>query len=206
VQFGLVATSGNTETQTANFGFKVENDGERWRHRLRGQALKATDHGETTAERYLLDANSRYKLNERSFLFGNVRYNRDLFSGYVFQVSETGGYGHRWMPTSKLDLEAQGGGGVRQSQEQGGDYRTEGIVRGAVLLRWAFSAQAELQQDITVESSSFNTVTESVTSLKSTIVGNLAMKFSIDVTHNSTVPAGTKKTDTFTSVNLVYNF
>jgi putative salt-induced outer membrane protein YdiY len=42
--------------------------------------------------------------------------------------------------------------------------------------------------------------------VKSIVLGRLAMKFSYSVKHNSQVPVAASKTDTETSVTLVYSF
>ncbi len=206
MQLGLVAARGNTDTDTVNFGVSVQNELEDWRHRGRFNALRSREKEETTAERYLLEYNLNYKLSEKSYVFGNLRYERDLFSGFDFQLSETAGYGRLWMPRETLRLELQGGGGARQSRVTDGERRNEGIVRGTFLLRWTFADSAELRQLLTVESGESNTLTESLTSLKTKIVGRLSLKLSFDVKHNSDVPDGVKRTDTLTSVNLVYDF
>jgi putative salt-induced outer membrane protein len=75
-----------------------------------------------------------------------------------------------------------------------------------MFLRWSISKNAQFRQSITIESGKSNTLTESITSVTSTLVGNLGMSLRLDITRNSDVPVGTKNTDTVTSVNLVYNF
>lgn len=146
------------------------------------------------------------KLGERDYVFINGRVTRDLFSGFDYQVSETVGYGSEWTFSPSLRFEAQGGGGLRQTKTEDDEREKEGIVRGAALLRWKISKRAEFRQRVTIESGRSNTLTESLTSVKSTIVGNLGMSLRLTVTRNSQVPAGTKNTDSITSINLVYTF
>ncbi len=206
VEFGLVATRGNSDTESFNLRFLAVYDRPRWRQTLRLDAVRASKEDDTTAERYVFEADTNYKLTEVAYLFGNLRYDKDRFSGFDFQRSTTGGYGRRWRPTDQLLLELQGGAGVRQSRIEGGKRENEDIVRGAFLLNWSLSENAEFQQRLTVEGGEDNTLTESVTSLKTKIVRRLAMKLNLTVKRNSEVPANRKNTDTFTSVNLVYDF
>lgn len=206
VGLGAVATTGNTDTVTANFAVAVKNDLEHWRHRGRLEAVRSTDSGEVTVERFLLDYQANYKLHAWDYVFTNLRYDRDLFSGYAYQTSETAGYGREWSHGEKLTLELQGGGGLRQSRPDGGEDDNEGIVRGAFLLKWQFSEHAEFGQSLTVESGETNTLTQSITALKSTIIGNLGMSLNINITHNSNVPPVNENTNSLTSINLVYNF
>ncbi len=206
VSLGVVATTGNTETTTLNFGLSANNELERWRHRGRLEVVRATDTGDTTVERYLLGYQANRKLHEWDYIFVNFRYDRDLFSGFDYQVSETAGYGRQWRRGENLTLELQGGGGLRQSRPKDGEDDNEGIVRGAFLLTWQFSKNAEFSQRLTVESGEDNTLTESVTALRSTLIGNLGMSLNMNVTRNSNVPPGSANTNSLTSVNLVYNF
>ena len=206
IKFGLTATSGNTETESFNFGLRAENRRVHWRHRFRLDALRSENSGEATAERYLFNYDANYRLNDRGYIFANVRYEQDRFSGFDFQLSETAGYGYVWKPSEKLKLEGQGGGGARQSETDQGVRDDEAIVRGAFFLRWKFSQHAEFRQDLTIEAGESNTLTESITALKSTIIKNFAVSIELNITNNSDPPAGSEKTDTFTSVNLVYNF
>lgn len=206
VEFGLVVTHGNSNTGSFNVRLLALDDREHWRHQIRFNAVKASTEDQTTAERYVLEANSHYKLNQDAYLFGNLRYNKDRFSGFEFQLSVTSGYGRRWEPGTTLMLELEGGAGVRQSRVENMEREQEGIVRGAFLLRWAFSPNAEFRQRLTLESGEDNTLTESISSLRTKIIGRLAMKFSLTVTRNSDVPVGKRNTDTLTSVNLVYDF
>ena len=50
------------------------------------------------------------------------------------------------------------------------------------------------------------TTTRSETSLETNIVGNLAMKLAVNVKHNSDVLPGKDKTDTESTVTVVYRF
>lgn len=206
VKLGYVATKGDTETTTLNFGLAARSELERWRHRGRLEAVRATDTGETTVERYLLEYQANYWLHKWDYVFANFRYDRDLFSGFDYQVSETVGYGREWKRGDTLTLELQGGGGARQSRPEDSGTDNEAIIRGAFLLTWAFSKVAQLKQYLVIEDGETNTVTESVTSLTSTIIGNLAMNFTLDIKRNSNVPPGSANTNSLTSVNLVYNF
>ncbi|HDJ86239.1 MAG TPA: DUF481 domain-containing protein, partial [Chromatiales bacterium] len=65
---------------------------------------------------------------------------------------------------------------------------------------------AGFEQRVRLDSGRANTTIESVTSVRSTIVGSLALKLSETVKYNTSVPPGTRNTALLTSVNLVYHF
>ncbi len=205
-ELGAVATSGNTNTRSVNTKARLRYVSGRWRHEGHAAVLRASDGGKVTAERYVLSGKSDYDLSPHNYLFATLRYEKDRFSGYDDQVSEAVGYGRRLVdrPTLTLDLELGLGG--RHSQQTGGRRRDVGIVRSAGKLGWNISATARFTQGLVVESGSDNSSTESVSALKVKINGNFALKTSLTVTNNSSVPPGIQHTDTITAVTLVYDF
>ncbi len=206
IDLGLVATQGNTNTSTFNGAVDLQVGHAAWRHALRVEALHASDRGTTTAERYVGALNNRYDLSESSYLFGNVRYEADRFSGYSYQAAETIGYGRRFLPTRQLRAELEAGPGLRQSRETPGTQINEAIFRVAGELTWQLTPNAGLEQRVRLDSGRANTTIESVTSVRSTVIGALALKLSETVKYNTSVPPGSKNTDLLTSVNLVYRF
>ncbi|GBE09527.1 hypothetical protein BMS3Abin12_00073 [bacterium BMS3Abin12] len=206
IDLGLVATQGNTDTATFNGAFDLQVVHAAWRHALRVEVLHASGHGTTTAERYVGALNNHYDLSGSSYLFGNIRYESDRFSGYSYQAAEALGYGRRFLPTGKLRAELEAGPGLRQSRESPGAQTNEAIFRTAGKLTWHLTPNAGFEQRVRLDSGRANTTIESVTSVRSTIIGSLALKLSETVKYNTSVPPGTRNTDLLTSVNLVYHF
>lgn len=205
-EVGLVATSGNSDTESFSARFALHNEDHPWRHETRLEALRSSDEDETTAERYLFAHQTDYRFDERRYLFGTLRYEDDRFSGYQYRVSETFGYGRRVVDDPKFTLELEAGIGGRHSKPEEGERIDETILRGAANLGWQVSPTARLSENLFVESGDENTFTESITALKLKINGNLATKISYTLRHNSDVPEGTEKTDTITAVTLVLDF
>ena len=206
-ELGATSTSGNTDTRNVNAKAEVLYELDRWRHTLNGEALFASDSGEDTAERYVAAYQADAKLSPRSYLFGTVRGEVDKFSGYDYRLSEALGYGYRvWEAGDLGHLDLEGGPGARQSKPENGAREDEAILRLAAKYRHSWTATTRFSQDFLVESGEDNTYAESVTGLKVRINSALAMKLSFTAKRNSEVPAGTKKTDTLSAVNLVYDF
>ena len=202
---GIVITGGNTQTESINTKFRIENERKRWRHRLNAQYFKASDKNLTTAERSSATIKSDYKLGERHYLFAVMRYDGDTFSGYHTQLSEATGYGRRLLPGAGSRLEAEAGFGGRHTRYVGGTRKRDVITRLAVKFIYPFGAGTEFREEAFTEIAGDNTHTESVTSLKSRINSKLSMKLALSASHNSHVPEDIKKTDTITSVTLVYD-
>jgi putative salt-induced outer membrane protein len=204
-EFGLTDTSGNAQTTTINTRFRAVHESARWRNRFEAEYLSASDELGTTAKRTVGQAATNYKLDERNYLFGNLRYEDDEFAPYDYRHSETVGYGRRmrWQ-TQRLDLEAGVGGSHTRFRDRVRD--DDGIVRFAGNYLWQVSRTTEFSEVAFTEVGSDNTHSESDTGLKLRINGNLAMKLSYKLLHNSEVPEGTEKLDSITSVTLVYDF
>ena len=205
-ELGLVTTSGNTETTTANFKGKLENNREQWKHLLTFESLHASSEDNNTAERYLLTAKSSYKINDVSYAFGRFSYEDDRFSGYDYRATETLGYGRHIIREETLKFDVEGGPGARQSKPENGSTDSEGIVYLSANVKWDVSETSVFTQDLFSEIGEDVTVTKSVTGLKTQINGDLAMKTTYTIKQTSKVPTGIDKTDTETAVTLVYSF
>ena len=208
IELGYVKTSGNTEAETLNTKANAETDREIWRHKLNFEALKNSDQGTTTAERYLVSGQSDYKLKgKKNFFFVYISYEDDRFSGYDYQMTEAIGYGRRVLDENNMTLDLEIGPGARQKKvESTGDVESESLVRGAARYAWKITDHSKLTEDLTAEVSEDVTVTKSVTGLSAKINSSLATKLTYTVKNTSKVPAGTKKTDTELAVTLVYGF
>jgi len=208
---GYLSTSGNTDNSNLNSAFEVSHTKGDWMHMFKASAIHATAPDETgdeatTAEAYVAGWKSERNLSEHGYLFGQLDWRKDRFSGYDTQFSQTLGYGHRLINTEKHKLNAEIGAGARQSDLADGTEESETVVRGGLDYTFKISETAEFAQIMSVESGSANTYSESITKLSAALVGNLALVASYTIKNNSDVPPLTEKTDTFTAVSLEYTF
>lgn len=206
VTLGYLATDGNTENTSLNSGFNVDYTSGKWLHGLRGSAVNATQSGASTAESYVLGWKTEYNFSANNYAFGRVDWRKDRFSGYDQQVSETAGYGRRILETERHVLNAEIGAGARQLELQDGSSEDDVILRAGLDYVWQFSESAQFTQDLVVESGDTNTFLESISAIKATLIGDLALVASYTIRNNSDVPVGTEKTDTFTALSLEYLF
>jgi len=204
---GYVGTSGNTDTKTFDTQLKytLRTTGG-WVHNAGVQALFAEQDSVTSGERYQLDGKSDYRIGERGYVFGKVNYTDDRFTGYDYQASAATGYGHYFSNTDELLLEAFAGLGYRHNALAVGPDDGEAIISLGQNLEWAFTDSTSLNQSLVSEVGDDLTVSRFEISLVSNIIGQLATKIAFQARHISEVPAGRKKTDTQTSVSLVYTF
>ncbi len=206
VRLGYLALSGNTESTTVNLEAEANWDGQRWHHTLSGRAIGKSEDKETTAEAYKATYEARFDLTERNYLFGLLDYNRTRFTSYDRQTFQFVGIGRRFIRTERHLLEAEFGVGAGQSELATGASQDEANWRASGTYEWKIGENASFMQKLNVNSGSSNTFTESITELKSGIVGNLAMVLSYTVRNNSDVLPGTEKTDTYAAISLEYEF
>lgn len=206
VGIGALVTSGNSETTNLNTDIKLKLELERFRHNFLVAALFAENDNEKTAEKYLLGYKIDYKLTSFSYLFADFRAEFDEFSGFDRQTSETVGYGRRLIDTAADTLDLEGGIGVRQNKFSTGDTETEAVLRGAVDYLHKFSDASEFRQGVLVLAGEDNTSIDTVSAIKTKIVGNLSLEAALKVKHNTDPPADKKETDTSTSLSLAYSF
>jgi putative salt-induced outer membrane protein len=204
---GFVSTGGNTETQNLNAGAKVGYESDHWRHEGKAETVLASDQDGATAERYFVTGKSDRKLGERAYVFGTASWEKDLFSGYEYRITEALGLGYRLVATDKVTLDLEAGPGARQSRvERSGTTDNEGMARVALNGEWKATDTATLSEEATSEIGNDATVTRSVTALKTKVTGKLAAKVQFTAKNTSDTPPGVESTDYETAVALVYAF
>lgn len=209
---GLIKTTGNSVSTTANAKGELVYQSEKWRNTSNVQATKTEQNtpglGEiVTAERYLVGNKTDYNFTDHDYAFLALEYEKDLIGPVRERMSETVGYGRKILTGPAHVLEAEIGGGARQTEAQVTEEKfRDAIARGRIAYKWNFTETSYLGETIKVESGESNTFTESVTDLRLSLVGKLFALASYTVRNNSDVPPGIKKTDTITAISLGWSF
>jgi putative salt-induced outer membrane protein len=206
VEVGAVFTSGNTEQETLKLRFDTKRETDGSIHLVHGDTFRASQDGDDSANRLYLFYRYDYKLDTDRSLFARLAYEEDEFSGFDSQIDLTAGYNQMLFRRDRLTIEGDIGLGMRYVELDTGASGSEGLVRLAAALKWQVSENALFTQLLGFEIGKELTTTRSVTALESTIVGNLAMKLAISIKNNSEVLPGKDKTDTESTVTVVYKF
>lgn len=206
VEFGYVKTAGNTDIENVVLKAKLLNERPRWSHELRFSGIRNEDSGKTTAKNAIVQGQSHYQWSQRQFGFANVRYEVDDFAGYDYRAVGIAGIGRTMVDREAVHLELEIGAGARKTAYIDIDDVSEAIGRLAGTFKWQLSETSEFSQEVYSELGEDNTVTNALSELKVKVVGHLAVKMSMRVTHNTEVPPGTDKTDVRSAVTLVYDF
>ncbi len=224
-EFGLIVTTGNTETTSVKGKITAHQELDRWSNDYVLDALYKKDQvvvddvetEQTTAQKVFASGQANYKLdNPDHRLFGFGSYEDDRFSSFDYQSTVAVGWNHKlWKDeTSSFEYSIGPGYSYNKTTEvvlaDGTVVPSETvsglIVRGALDYQWKISDTATFKQALSTEVGADNTKSKSVTSLSAQLVGSLSMKFSITMDHNTDVAPNREKLDTQTAVTLVYTF
>jgi putative salt-induced outer membrane protein len=206
-ELGVVLARGNADTDTVNAKVEAASESDRWKHGFGLAALRSTNEGDKTAERYGGFWQSDYKFSERTYWFGGLRYEDDRFSGFDYQASATTGLGHKFIDTDATKLSAQGGIGYRRLKNSvTGETSSDPIFGGEVKFEHAFNESTKILNKLVVEAGSDNTFAANDLSLEVKMNASLALSVGLGLRHNTDPPLGREKTDTLTTVNLVYSY
>ena len=206
VELGAVFTGGNTEQETLKFRFDTRRDSEKYVNTFHADLFNAAEDGNATAEKNYLFYRLGKKLGDDRGLFARLGYERDRFSGFDSQIDFTAGYNLTLLNRENLTLVTDFGIGMRRSELESDETEAETIGRIAGLYTWYISTNAIFKQSLGFEIGEEFVTSRSESSLESSISGNLAMKITLKVKHNSEVLPGKEKTDTESTVTLVYKF
>ena len=204
---GIVFARGNTDADTINFKLGMSEEVDRWKHALEMSALRATSGGVRSADRFMAGWQSDYKISERTFSFGGLRYERDKFSGFDYQATASAGLGYKFYDTDKVKFAGQAGAGYRRIRD-GVTGDTSGNVVFVTGLDYsnALTETTKLVDKFHSESGSDNTLLTNFAGVEVKMSTKLALSVGLDVQHNTKPPAPRKQTDTVSTVNLVYAF
>jgi len=212
---GYLATDGNAEAKAANLKASLAYTAGKWQHSAGASANLASQKDAGTAEAYTAGIKSRFDFAERFYAFGSVDGIIDRFSAYEYQVAEAVGLGwHAILPPKhRLDLEA--GPGFRQTRLRDvrstpgvdeSETQTDAIGLARLEYEWTISENARFLERASVIAGADNTFYESVSELKTGLLGSVSLVLGYIVRHNTDVQPGFQKTDTQTTISLEYAF
>ena len=204
---GIVFARGNSDSDTVNIKLAMSKVIDLWKHSLDMSYLRASSNGVESSNRFVGGWQSDYKLNERSFAFGALHYERDQYSGFDYQASASTGLGYKFYDTDKIKLSAQAGLGYRQLKDNvSGETSGNVVFVAGMNYENAITATTKIIDKFHAESGSDNTLLSNYLGVEVKMSDKLALAAGYDVRQNTKPPAGKKKTDTVTTLNLVYAF
>ena len=221
-QVGYVMSRGNSDTDAANAKLDVFLVTPDWKHQFSLDGLFGRSAQVTSAERWDVRLQSDYTVNDGLFAFGALAYQDDRFSGFQYQVSASGGLGYKFFDTDTTKLAAQLGVGYRVLRPE--TLVTDPNGSGAIIDRIPLESESEvvgtagidfmhqfnkstkLTDKMILESGSSNTSIKNDLALEVKMSKKLALAAGYSVLHNTKPAEGVKRTDTITTLNVVYAF
>ena len=219
-ELGFASARGNSINESLNGRFNLQYTQGDWIHGMDLFGLRAraeyrvedengavTRKAETTANRYTFGTNSALKLGEHRQFTTAVRLEQDDFATYDWQQSASVGYGTRMMDGERTKLDVQIGPGYRRAHNTQDNQTESGIIgRGFVGLKFDLTENTELENNLLVESGAYNTYAQNDLGVSVAMNSHLALKAGLQARRNSDVESDRKKTDTLTTMNVVYRF
>lgn len=206
ISLGYLASTGNTETQSFNGEVKAAYSVDGWVHNLLLATVGSRDAGETTAERYQAQYKLDKMISEKSYLFGRLAFDKDRFSGFDSKASGVAGLGHHLVENENHLLKAELGAGSRHEELLDGTSNTNAIFLGNVDYLYRIGDNAEFTQTLLLEAGKDNNYSESVSKVRSNLIGALSIAITYTIKHNSNPPMINQKTDTYTAISVEYKF
>jgi putative salt-induced outer membrane protein len=219
-QVGYVMSRGNSDTDALNAKIDLNLLRNDWKHNLALDGLFGRSAGITSAERWDARLQSNYQFTPHLFTFGALSYEDDRFSGFQYQASASAGLGYKFFDSQTTKLAAQLGVGYRALRpelllktDNGAVYariplesQHEVVGTAGVDFMHRFNSNTRLLDKLIAESGSSNTSIKNDLSLEVKMNRKLSLAAGYSVLHNTKPPNGSKRTDTITTLNLVYAF
>ena len=227
-ELGFAASRGNSKSENLNakLNFSMEDDtwkdnfyltalrskGEITTAELQNGQLVNVKRYDLTSNRYEAGASLGYKLDERSYIVGALRYEDDDFSPFDYQAVLSVGYGYTAIKNERTELSFEVGPGYKQYKPRPtppattADSENEVVGRGLIGFKYQLTETTRFEDTFLIEAGADNKFMQNDAGLVVSMNKTLALKLGYQVRHNSDVAPGIKKTDQLMTTNLVYNF
>ena len=214
--FSAGTSTGNTETTDVGLGLDLNRKAGRWISSLDAKVDYGETDGSETKNRSYLSGNADYQISDHLFGFGQASYEKDEFSGFENRYFVGGGLGWNIYQGDALNWSVRGGPGIKVDEVR--EVTTNGVVTTPAETVESFSVIANSEFSYAFNDNvGFSNTTrmlyaEESTQLTNTVAvtasltNTLSARFSFDVRHDTSPPAGFEETDTATRVSLVYKF
>ncbi len=220
-QLGIVQAHGNTNSNSANAKIDAANQLDMWKHAFGFNALYSESSSVTSGNRWDTAWQSDYKLTQKSFWFGGLRYEDDKFGAFSYQATADTGFGYKFYDTDTTKLSAQAGVGVKRSKPQTlvkddnngavidrieGDASNRGVVTGGVDFEHVLTSNTKVLDKFLVEAASDNTFMQNNFQLQVSMSDRLALSVGYELRENTSPPTDQHRLDSLTTLNLVYKY
>ncbi len=209
---GLSSSSGLALTTSLNSTDRIRDNVGVWSYGANLSYNYFSYNGVAGVDRLLATLNVRraFRSAPVDFVVGAVRYDRNLFDGYNHYFVETMNAGRKVIDTRRMHLDLEAGGGARQNFfPASGGSQVEPVVDLAMDYVWHMRPGTRFSEHVSVMGTPSGTLITSTSGVTTTLIFDLALKFSEQVIHYSWLPSTAlvhyAQTTTFTTLNLIYH-
>jgi putative salt-induced outer membrane protein len=208
---GLSMTGGNTDTTNINLSYEIVRDPKnRNILKFHGLYLRGDQSDEVITDRLWLGVRDEYKLNDRTFLFGEFSYLRDPFKEIDYLINPVGGVGFRIYDTDRVSLNVDGGAGVVWEKNPGLEQDTSGTLNAGQSFSFKMSENAEFTQNwkgLWKMNNFSDALHHFGVGLSSSVLKSLELKVEFILDFKNVTPSpDIKKTDTAFLTSVLYRF
>ena len=125
--FGLSMNTASGNTEIFNLEADAESRYEQgvWAFEVGGHALFTRTDGDTTAQHYHAHARVERKLDSRTYVFGQVQFDRDEIADLEYRINGTVGVGRVLMKSRNSELRGEIGAGLTHEKRVGLEETTD---------------------------------------------------------------------------------
>ncbi|MDP5103077.1 MAG: DUF481 domain-containing protein [Erythrobacter sp.] len=205
-ELGAFRSTGNASNTGITAGLALTREGIKWRHKLSGRADYQETEGVVTREQYRAAYEPNYKLSDRLYAYGLAQYERDPFQGFSARYSASGGLGYDVLTGPAMTLSVKAGPAWRRTELVDGTSSSSIAGLAAADFDWRLAETISVTQDARALVQSGSSTLVSDTGLVANVSGNLSVRLSYTIEHDTAPPPGAIKTDTLSRVTLIYDF
>jgi len=224
-ELGFLYKTGDTKSADVKAGFNVKHEMDKWRTSVAFNILAKKSETEdadgnksleTTDNKWDILTQTNYTIGEadKNYLYGNLAYEQDKFSGFESQSSFSAGWGRQWYKTKTSSLFADVGPGIKYDLTRATDTTTSSsstslIIQAQATYTHQFNEFVQFKQYLVAKQateSGENSVYKSETSVTAKLIDALQLKFAIRVDYDTEVEQGFENTNSETSMTLIYSF
>jgi len=224
-ELGFLYKTGNTKSADIKAGFNLKHEKDKWRStvafNILAKKLEKEDgtgkkEFETTDNKWDIQGQTNYTIGEagKNYLYGNLAYEQDKFSGFESQSSFSGGWGRHWYETETSSFFADVGPGIKYDVTRATDTNSSSsstnlIIQAQALYTHKFNDYVQFKQYFVARQatkSGENSAYKSETSVTAQLIDALQLKFALRIDYDTEVEAQYESTNTETSMTLIYSF
>lgn len=225
-ELGFLYKTGNTKSADIKAGFNVKHEKDKWRtaitFNILAKKLEKEDEAgnksfESTDNKWDILTQTNYTIGEaeKNYLYGNLAYEQDKFSGFESQSSFSAGWGRNWYETKNSSLFADVGPGIKYDVTRAiidtvpSESSTSFIIQAQAIYTHKFNDFVEFKQYLIAKQatkSGENSVYKSETSVTAKLIDALQLKFALRIDYDTEVEPEFESTNTETSMTLIYSF